>query len=138
MTLKGPAAGLDVALHEYVHHLQATLPGLQRLFRTEHRRRTTKDGKRDPLTKFWGGRHRKDRYLDRLEYMGKDYGAKTESSFAPSQYDMQDDGDAQEVATVAYQVLLHSYFGEELLGKLAKHDPGMLDLALGVLFRFDP
>ena len=69
--------------------------------------------------------------------MGRDYGVKTQSSLAPPQFDMPD-GDAQEVATVAYHVLLHSFFGKERLGELAKHDPGMLDLALGVLFRFDP
>ena len=140
VTLEGPAAGLDVALHEYVHHLQATLPGLQRLFRTEHIRRTTKDGKREPLVNFthWGP-CRKDGYPEELVYMGHDYGVKTQSSYAPEpeQYDMPD-GDAQEVATVAYQVVLHSHFGKERLGELAKLDPGMLDLALGVLFRFDP
>lgn len=28
--------------------------------------------------------------------------------------------------------------GEEWLGRLAKDDPGLLDLLLGVLFRYDP
>lgn len=139
VTLHGKAAGPDVALHEYVHHLQATLPGFQRLFRAEHLRRTTKDGKRERVVNLerGRGRGRKDGYADELLYMGLDYGGRTQSSYAPEQYDMPD-GDAQEVATVAYQVLLHSYHGAERLGDLARLDPGMLDLALGVLFRFDP
>ena len=39
---------------------------------------------------------------------------------------------------VAHQVVLESYHGKDLLGKLAQADPGMLDPVLGMLFRFDP
>ena len=138
ITLQGKQAGPDVALHEYVHHLQATLPGFQRVFRAEHLRRTTAAGKREPLKPHghWG-RGRKDGYLDELVYMGRDYGKKTQSSFSPQAQDMPD-GDAQEVPTVAIQVVLESWHGKELLADLAQRDPGMLDLVLGVLFRFDP
>ena len=48
------------------------------------------------------------------------------------------DGDALEVATVANQVALESWYGKELLGKLAQHHPAMLDLLLGMLFKFRP
>ena len=138
VTLLGPKAGPDVALHEYVHHLQATLPGFQRVFREEHIRRTTDAaGKRHPKTKHWFGPGRDDKYAKDLVYMGRDYGKKTQSSHAPAQHDMPD-GDAQEVATVAHQVVLESHHGKEMLGKLAQADPGMLDLVLGMLFRFDP
>ena len=39
---------------------------------------------------------------------------------------------------MAHQVALESWFGEEMLGELARHDPRMLDLLLGMLFKFDP
>lgn len=141
ITLGGPGAGPDVALHEYVHHLQATLPGFQRVFREEHLRRTTRNGKRDPTTSHlpWFGRGRDDDYHPELVYMGRDYGGPTTSS-APhtaAQFDMPD-GDAQEVATVAHQVVLESHHGTERLGELAQRDPAMLDLVLGMLFRYDP
>ena len=133
----------DAALHEYVHHLQGALPGFQRLFREEHLRRTTTNGKRDPLTAaptpWWkppaaGARkeYRKDGYAH--YYMGMDYGKKMD--VAPGM-DMPD-GDALEVATTAHQIVLHSRHGKELLGKMAKNDPRTLDIVLGLLFRFDP
>ena len=48
------------------------------------------------------------------------------------------DGDALEVATVTHQVALESWYGKEMLGALAQRDPAMLDLLLGMLFKFDP
>ena len=47
------------SLHEYAHHLQETVPGLDRQFRAMHRRRTTRpDGTRDPVVELpkYGGR----------------------------------------------------------------------------------
>ncbi len=138
ITLDGPLAGPDIALHEYVHHLQATLPGFQRVFREEHIRRTTRNGKRDPTTSHWFGRGRDDDYHPVLLYMGKDSGPTTSSApYTAAQFDMPD-GDAQEVATVAHQVVLESHHGKERLGQLAQGDPAMLDLVLGMLFRYDP
>ena len=136
-------SAIDAAVHEYVHHLQGAMPGFQRLFREEHLRRTTTNGKRDPLTAaptpWWKPpkarakkEYRKDGYID--HYMGMDYGKKMD--VAPGM-DMPD-GDALEVATTAYQIVLHSRYGDELLHKMAQRDPLTLDLALGLLFRFDP
>ncbi|MBC6416310.1 MAG: hypothetical protein GDA47_00565 [Rhodospirillales bacterium] len=52
------------AVHEYVHHLQHTLAGIDRLFQTLHRRRTTgPDGTRSPIlpfTDYLGGEGRED------------------------------------------------------------------------------
>lgn len=67
--------------------------------------------------------------------MGVDYGPG--NKFGERKYGMPD-GDALEVATVAHQVALGSWFGDEMLDVLARRDPRMLDLLLGVLFRYDP
>lgn len=48
------------------------------------------------------------------------------------------DAEGLEVPTRGYQALLHSLHGTEKLHQLAKKDPGMLDLLMGVLFRYDP
>ena len=48
------------------------------------------------------------------------------------------DGDAQEVATVAHQVVLESRHGKEVLADLAQRDLGTFDPMLGMLFKFDP
>ena len=127
-------ATLDVALHEYVHHLQGAMPGFQRLFRDEHLRRTTApNGKRDPLTTsnvypHLGKVFRNDGYSD--HYMGRDYGKPID--VAPN----MPDGDAIETATTAFMIVLGGRPWS--LAKMASYDPGMLDLVLGLLFRFDP
>ena len=77
---------------------------------------------------------RDDKYLPELAYMGRDYAP---DEFGMPRRDMPD-GDAVEVATTAHQVALESWFGKEMLGKLARRDPRMLDLLLGMLFRYDP
>ena len=132
----GAEADVGTALHEYVHHLQGAMPGFQRVFRAEHLRRTTTHGKRDPLTTADGGGYstRADDYT--TDYAGRDYGTTTAMDVAPGM-DMPD-GDALEVATTAFQAILHQYDGREVLGTLAKSDPRMLNLVLGLLFRFDP
>ena len=41
------------AMHEHVHHLQATLPSIDRLFQQLHRKRTIRpDGTRDPVVRI--------------------------------------------------------------------------------------
>ena len=84
-----------VALHEYVHHLQATVPGLQARWLEYHRCRTTApDGTREPikpLTGYTTGWGREDEYRD--SYYGREYG--------PSESD-----EGLEVMTMAYQDLL--------------------------------
>ena len=116
------------ALHEYVHHLQYTLPGIDRLFQTLHRRRTTKpDGTRDPIlpfTEYARGEGREDQYVD--EYFGREYPG-TEYS-------------ALEVMTCAFQMLFHKLPGGRGadLDDLVRRDPELLDLVLGLLFHYDP
>ena len=48
----------------------------------------------------------------------------------------QPDGDALEVATMAFQIALGG--DRDWLERMARHDPRMLDIVLGVLFRYDP
>lgn len=125
----------DNAIHGYVHHLQATLPGFQAIFRNEHLRRTTlPDGTRTPLAgmKLYGGLHRDGGYVD--EYMGAHY----EPSVIEGNEAGLVDAEGIEVAPRALQIVLHSFHGKEWLGKMEKKDPGMLDLVLGVLFQYDP
>ena len=135
------------ALHEYVHHLQSSLPGFQAIFRAEHLRRTTAPlgkgksksasalGKRDRMehSKYGGGaRYRADDYVD--DYFGRDYGENVQRSLNPEH--AMPDGDAMETPTRAFQLALggHDYW----LEKMAWEDPRMLDIVLGLLFRWDP
>ena len=127
---------LDNAIHEYVHHLQATVPGFQRLFRDEHVRRTTlPDGTRTPLKtikKYAGTAIRDGGYVE--PYFGVHYPAqmvKGNDAGLP-------DAEGLEVPTRGYQILFHSLNGEEWLGKMAEGDPGLLDLLLGVLLQHGP
>ncbi|MBC6406279.1 MAG: hypothetical protein GDA41_11280, partial [Rhodospirillales bacterium] len=115
-------------LHEYVHHLQYTLPGIDRLFQTLHRRRTTKpDGTRDPIlpfTEYARGEGREDQYVD--EYFGREYPGLEYS--------------ALEVMTCAFQMLFYKLPGDRGadLDDLVRRDPELLDLVLGLLFHYDP
>ena len=63
-----------------------------------------------------GARGKRDKYID--EYFGFE--------------------DEKELITVAYQILLADRHGKQMLGKLLRDDPGMADLAIGVLMRYDP
>ena len=129
------------ALHEYVHHLQATLPGFQTIFRQEHLRRTTlPDGARRPLAEMaqYDAMHRSPNpaYLD--EYMGKHYDPK---AVAHSDAKLPD-AEGLEVPSRGYQMLFDlvptAHGDQDFLVDLAYADPGMLDLLIGVLFRYDP
>ena len=126
----GMQRGLDVALHEYTHHLQQAMPPLQALFREEHLRRTTDaDGRRHRVLVTKGYQHSRPRVVGRdddyvLPYAGRAY--------------RWDRDDPQEVLTVHMQAVLQSWFGDEKLRDIARDDPGMLDLLLGVLFHYDP
>lgn len=62
------SGGLETALHEYMHHLQAAMPDLDGLFQQLHRRRT-KGEPLLPLKDYLPDEGRKDRYVD--EYFGK-------------------------------------------------------------------
>ena len=64
---------------------------------------------------------RRDKYIE--AYFGREY---TESD------------KPREVITMAVQILFHPLHGEERLTQLARHDPEMLDLVIGMLYHFDP
>ena len=126
-------ASPSTALHEYVHHLQDTVPGLDRAFVALHRRRTTApDGTRDPIRPLrgYGREGREDRYVD--AYFGTEYRPPTPGGWP--------DGPG-EVITRTFQVLFHSIspWGRLVdMETLLNDDPELLDFALGLLFRFDP
>ena len=123
-------------IHEYVHHLQVSMPGLDKLFSDLHRRRT----RGEPLVEVTRGYPdelgRKDRYL--LEYQGREYSARVRSGSA-------DSGNPLEVITMAYQYIWQTHLrtpGDRGFWggnyNLLEKDPEMLDLALGALFKYDP
>ena len=109
------------ALHEYTHHLQRAMPGLDALFHRLHRRRTAGET-RVTVTPGRNEPGRKDKYLK--WYMGREYGA---------------DEVPREVWTMTIQMAFHPVWGEDYLLKMAADDDTeLLDLLLGVLFRYDP
>ncbi len=122
------AGGHSVAVHEYAHHLQETMPELDGLFRRLHVRRTTRpDGTtRDPIVPlpgYPGVEGREDRYADAYfgtEYPGPDW---------PS--------GPMEVMTRTCEMVFRAT-GAKGVATLMKHDPEILDFALGLLFRYDP
>ena len=120
-------------IHEYTHHLQRAMPGLDKMFLDLHRRRT----KGEPLVQVTDGRPRergrKDKYVEK--YQGREYGASGRHG----------SGDPREVITMAYNYIWQThdrvpgdggYWGGKY--KLLENDPEMLDLALGALFKYDP
>ena len=109
-----------VAVHEYVHHLQHAMPGLNDLFRDLHKART----RGDPILQLRdyepGVVGREDQYID--PYFGREYG-----DYGPL-----------EVITRSYQIMFAPIRGEEKLGKFLLKDPRLVDLAIGALMRYDP
>ena len=115
------SADPSVAVHEYIHHLQRASPELDGLFQALHRRRTHGELVIE-LPRYPGFRGRRDQYID--EYFGCEYAG----SPAP----------AEEVITRAYEIVFHPLYGREMLGRMVRDDPEMLDLALAALFRYNP
>ena len=116
------SADAGAAVHEYTHHLQAVMPELDGLFQALHRRRTHGEPVID-LKPYRSVRGRRDQYID--AYFGREY-------------QNQDRPPALEVIARAHQFLFHPFYGKEMLGKLIREDPEMLDLALAALFRYNP
>ncbi len=109
-------------------------PDLDGLFAAVHRRRTRGEPvvpvlERDPPD--WTEVGRRDKYVH--WYQGKEYGARPGRGADPPV-----DGAPREVITMAYQMLLYPVFDKEKLRDLIRHDPEMVDLALGALFHYDP
>lgn len=124
----------DDAIHQYVHHLQATLAGFQRIFREEHIRRTTlPDGTRKPLAEMsdHDGQFRDGGYVD--EYFGKHYPVDV---VAGAEVELPD-AEGLELPTCTFKIVLGTN-REEQLSEMAQKDSSMLDLAIGVLFSYVP
>ncbi len=125
------------ALHEYVHHLQATMPGFDSLFQNLHKQRN-RGLARAPLDNYRGF-GRTDEYID--DYFGAEYRADMLEGLG---YDP--DSPALEVITRAFQITFHEVVRPRRDGtrevldiaRLSRDDPEMLDLVLGVLFHHIP
>ena len=113
----------SVALHEYVHHVQAMDPDLDRVFAQLHRRRT--EG--EPLAPLydWAPRERgrRDQYVE--AYTGREY---------PSAGGSQ----PLEVMTTSIEQVLHTPHDRDRLMTLLEDDPEMRDLVIGLLLHYDP
>ncbi len=103
---------------------------------SDHLRRTTRpDGTRDPVEGLpnydSSATGRRDRYSE--AYQGRIY------PFTPAgaHPDWGRD-EALEAVTRGMQMLFHPHRGTERLPKMAREDPGFLDLLLGVLLDYDP
>ncbi len=131
------------ALHEYVHHVQAGDPALDRLFQEVHKRRN-KDRAKGPLKGYRGIQGREDEYID--AYFGAEY---DDDMLKNGGYDQ--DSPALEVITRALQLTFHSMATGQYqivngklvkdtidIADLARDDPEMLELVLGVLMYYDP
>ncbi len=114
----------DVVLHEYAHHLQAAMPGLDARFQAFHRARTA-DDPQIRLKRYRRAKGRPDQYVD--EYVGREYGESAQ---------------ALEVMTMACELLLAA--PTDVGGKPSDYvrmlnvDPEMAELAIGLLMRYDP
>ena len=121
-----------VRVHEYTHHLQRQVDGLDNIFHQEHYRRTRGE-KLEEIYKGLGEYGRRDKYP--RAYQGKEYFGEQ----------------PREVLTMAMEALArptpkdlgafdrmklkrHNY----TLGEMRDKDPEMMDLLLGVLFRYSP
>ena len=109
-----------VAVHEYTHHLQAAMPALDDLFRRRHEAKTAGD----PIIQIMGYPTgvvgREGQYID--GYFGREY---------PGRGPI-------EVITCTYETLFATFQREDLLSELLDDDPGLADLAIGALMRYDP
>ena len=106
------------ALHEYAHHLQFMMPGLDLLFQQLHHRRTSRENQVQVGGPAEMGR--KDQYL--LPYQGREYTSR-ELPY--------------EVFTMAIEQLFHPVFDGDYLRLMVADDPEILDLILGALFHYD-
>jgi hypothetical protein len=114
---------LSIAVHEYGHRLQFTVPGLDDWFEALHKRRTDSDALRS-LRKLTGHNYRADevarpdKYLS--PYFGKEYG----------------EGKALEVLTMTFQYLLGG--NPRQFEDLLNGDRELANLAMGLLWYWKP
>ena len=106
-----------VEIHEYMHHLQAMDPDIDRLFQELHKRRTAGEA----LVDIGGGEMaRTDKYL--WDYQGREY----------------DKLGAVEGLPMAIQTIFSEVDAKSHLRRFHYRDPEMLKLVLGLLFRHNP
>ena len=129
------------ALHEYTHHMQAAMPGLDSYYQSLHRRRTVDRGEERQALPIYGWPGRPDQYVD--SYFGVEYEWVEDEDMEELRDLVAPNGPALEVITRAMQTLFYPLrdrtgWSVELLPKLVRDDPEMLHLTLGLLFRYDP
>jgi len=114
--------GDKTSTHEFAHRLQSTIDGLDAIFQTEHRARTSAD-KLERLRELTGNKGygnsevaKKDHYV--APYFGREYG----------------NGDAKEVMTMAFQHVLGGNKSE--FDTLLAKDKALFDLTIGLLAAF--
>lgn len=124
------AGNFSTAVHEYTHRLQHALPEIDDIFQTLHERRTAGDPLErlgDLFPRYGYRRHevtRKDEYIS--PYQGRIY----------SQQPYLGKHGALEVMTVGFQNVLGGKSAELL--KVVDKDREMLDLVIGLLFKYVP
>lgn len=138
---------LSVAIHEFGHRLQETVPGLDKLFQELHRRRVAADPVRR-ICDLPGYQHyapnevtREDNY--RNAYQGREYSTTGNGSGMVAL-----DGGALEVLTMAFESVLggvapcnrtQSGLASAMrLADMLRFDREMVEFTLGVLLRFNP
>lgn len=115
----------STAEHEYAHHLQAKIPGLDALFQAEHRARTANDKTEKIYQHVNKETGKPDGYVER--YQGREYNHSNAN------------GNALEVMTMAFQTVLGSdEKALKWLVEMLKKDRDMLDLTVGALLHFKP
>ncbi|MEQ8346164.1 MAG: phage minor head protein [Sneathiellaceae bacterium] len=123
------ARNVDSMVHEFTHRLQAAMPELDRYFQDLHKRRTVGEEllRLSQLTGFAYGpreRARRDKYVN--PYFGKEYW-----DLGPGQPE-----GALEVMTMSYDRLLGD--NDEKWFEFLRHDRQLVELAIGLLFRWRP
>lgn len=111
----------STAEHEYAHHLQHWVDGLDELFQAEHNERTASDLLE--ILYHWapGETGKPDKYVNR--YTGREYGSEG----------------ALEIMSMAFQAILgDDRKANNEFAKMLWNDSEMLALALGVLFHWSP
>jgi len=126
----------STATHEYTHHLQWAMPEMDDIFQDHHVDSTTHEDRRHPLMPLggYGAWGREDKYIDR--YFGREYPPQMLEAVG---YDPR--RPALEVMTRSFQVLFHRLprIDKKVdLDDLVRQNPSTLDVALGLLFHYDP
>ena len=120
------ASSQPTVLHEFVHHLQYAVLGLDARFQALHRARTAGDKVEPIYLRRPKERGRPDDYVER--YAGREYS------------DLPPEESALEVMTVTFEQLLAdpAEVRDSPYRLLLRDDPELAALAIGLLMRYDP